>query len=292
MTTDNNTKNVVAIGKFDGMHLGHQRLIKTAASAAKQNGMKTLVYVIAPSSGKVLTDFHQKEFLMKANGADKIIKQDLDGQFRALTPELFMKNILINQLNAGHVAVGYNFRFGVNRCGDVRTLANLCSECHIGLTVLAGVSAAGEPVSSTRIKKLLDDGKTKEAKDCLGRYYSIDGCAAEGKHLGRKIGFPTVNLYPGDNIYTPRFGVYAAKLYANGSVYNAVTNVGINPTVDDGKNIKIESHILNYKGKSMYGSKVSLEFIEFVRPEIKFTDIGALKSQIEKDKKYVKNLFE
>lgn len=294
MSEEKNKKNVVAIGKFDGVHLGHQLLIKTAADVSKHKNMACTVYVVAPISSQCLTDRNQKEGLLKACGADLIIEQELTESFKRYTPEQFVKNILVEQLNAGHVAVGYNFRFGVNRSGDVNCLASLCARYGIEATVIDGVSAKNadgieETISSTWIKRLLSQGNPQKAAEFLGRYYSMEGTISEGKHLGRSLGFPTVNIYPSESTFVPRFGVYAVKLTVRGESYRAVTNIGINPTVENGKNIKVESHILNYSGKSLYGDRVTLEFEEYVRPEIKFSDISKLKAQMEKDRQYIEN---
>lgn len=295
MSEEKSEKKVIALGKFDGVHLGHQLLIKTAADIAQRENMLCAVYVISPSNGHFLTDWHQKQRFLKACGADLIIRQEMTEEFRQHTPEQFVKNILAEQLNAGHVAVGYNFRFGVNRSGDVDCLASLCAQNGINATIIEGVSMKNadgidETISSTRIKGLLEHGKPKDAADCLGRYYNMEGVISEGKHLGRILGFPTVNLYPDEQTFVPRFGVYAVRLSVCGRIYRAVTNVGINPTVENGKNIKVESHILNYSGESLYGEMATLEFAEYVRPEIKFSDINALKVQMEKDRKCIETL--
>lgn len=294
MVTDNNKK-VVALGKFDGVHTGHMQLIKTASHIAKKLGLKTAVYVISPV-GENLTSGEQKYSLVKSAGADEMIEQPLSEDFRKMTPEEFVKEILVNTLCAAHVAVGYNFKFGINRCGNAETLKQICKKYNVGVTVIDKVmvdDCLGKAwvVSSTRIRQLLKNGDIENAKKALGRYYSICGVGKEGKHLGSKLGFPTVNLYPDKNVFVPKFGVYASKVSINGNKYNAVTNVGVNPTVENDKNIKVESHIFDYVGNSLYGADVCVEFVKFLRCETKFENADVLKQQIEKDKCSAKKYF-
>ena len=291
-----NQKNVVALGKFDGIHIGHRKLIETAVSAAKTKNMKTLVYTIVSEGGKSITGDLEKEKIILGLGADSVIKQMLTDDFRSLAPEEFVKKILVEKLCAGHIVVGYNFKFGVNRSGNADTLLRLCKKYDLGITVIESVNAADEsgnyiPVSSTRIRSLIEIGRMEEAKRCLGRCFSISGTVSEGKKLGRTIGFPTVNIYPNENVLVPKHGVYAVKLSMGGESYTAVANVGINPTVENGGNIKVESYIFNYSGKDLYGEFIKVEFIEFVRPEINFGNLELLKNQIEKDKQYVKRKY-
>ena len=289
----NKTKNVVVLGKFDGVHIGHQRLINTAVSIANEKDMKTLVYTIVPTdSAKAITTEEKKEEIIKSLGADTVLRQYLTDDFKSLSPEEFVHDILISKLNAGHVVVGYNFRFGAKRTGDVKLLISLCREYNIGITVIESVmtkndSGSLEPVSSTRIRGLIENGKTEETEECLGRYFCMWGIVSEGKHLGRKIGFPTVNFYPDSDALIPKHGVYAVMVYVDGNEFFGITNVGINPTVENGENIKIETFIFGFDGNEIYGSRIRIKFIEFVRGEIKFEGVDELKYQIEKDKKYV-----
>lgn len=293
LKNDSLIKNVVVLGKFDGVHIGHQKLISTAVSIAEKEGMKTLVCTILPfDTAKSITTEEKKEEIIKSLGADSVIRQYLTEDFKKLSPEEFVKNVLADKLNAAHVVVGYNFKFGAGRMGDTKILSKLCKENNIGITVIDSVMTENEngvleAVSSTRIRKLIENGKTEETKKCLGRYFCMWGVVSEGKHLGRKIGFPTINLYPDENALVPKHGVYATKVYLNGKEFLGITNVGLNPTVEKGRNIKIETYIFNFDGSEIYGSNIRIKFVEFVRSEIRFDSIDDLKNQIEKDKKYV-----
>lgn len=286
-------KNVVVLGKFDGVHIGHQRLINTAVSIAKEKEMNTLVCTILPcDTSKNITTEGKKEEIIKSLGVHSVIRQYLTEDFKKLSPEEFVKNVLADKLNAGHVVVGYNFRFGAGREGNTEKLISLCRKINIGITVIESVmteneEGALESVSSTRIRRLIENGKTEETKKCLGRYFCMWGVVSEGKHLGRTIGFPTVNFYPDKNALVPKHGVYAVKAYIDGKEFSGITNVGVNPTVEDGRNIKVETFIFDFEGREIYGSLIRIKFVEFVRGEIKFESIDELKKQIEKDKNYV-----
>lgn len=287
-----NIKTVVVLGKFDGVHIGHQKLLKSAVSIAKERGLKTLVFEILPfNTSKNITTEAKKEEIIKSLGIDEVVRQYLSDDFKSLTPSKFVSCVLKDKLNAECVVVGRNYRFGKDRAGDVETLTSLCNDEKIDVTVVESVMTENEDgkverVSSSRIRNLIESGKTEETKKCLGRYFCMWGKVTEGKHLGRKIGFPTVNFYPDENELVPKYGVYATNVFIDNKKYLGITNVGINPTVENGKNIKVETFIFDYNGNA-YGSIVRIKFLEFVRDEIKFKDIEELKTQIEKDKKCV-----
>lgn len=286
-------KNVVALGKFDGVHIGHRELINKAVLIAKERNINSLVCTILPlNTYKGITTEEKKEEIIKSLGADCVVKEYLTEDFKKLSPEEFVKNILLEKYNCAHVVVGYNFKFGAERSGNVSLLSTLCEKYNIGITIIESVMQENtdgilEPVSSTRIRKLIENGNTCEIKKCLGRDFCMWGKVSEGKHLGRKIGFPTVNFYPDENDLIPKHGVYAVNLYIESREFWGITNVGINPTVEKGKNIKIETYIFNFDGSEIYGSDIRVKFIEFIRSEIKFESVEHLKMQIEKDKNYV-----
>lgn len=290
---DSSIENVVALGKFDGVHKGHQKLISTAVSIAKDNGMETLVCTIVPqTSFKSITTETKKEEIIKSLGADFVIRQYLTDDFKNLLPEEFVEKFLKQKFSASHVVVGYNFRFGANRTGDAEKLKELCKKHNIAVTVIDSVTVeredgSTETISSTAIRNLVENGKVEEVNNYLGRFFCMWGVVSEGKHLGRTIGFPTINFYPKDTDLVPKRGVYAVNVYIDGREFYGITNVGINPTVEEGKNIKVETYIFNFDNGEIYGKPLRIKFLEFVRDEFKFDNIYALKNQIEKDKDYV-----
>lgn len=284
-------KNVIAIGKFDGVHIGHRRLMEEAAKIARNCDFSSLVYIISPSNFKSITSKESRDEIIREIGIDSVITQPLTEEFKVLTPREFAENILVKKLNAAHVVVGYNFRFGVNRSGDAALLCRILKDYGVNVTVIDSINvknASGdlEPVSSTRIRSLVETGDMPLAKECLGRWFSMWGVASCGKHLGAKIGFPTINFYPEKDELIPRRGVYVSKVLLDGKNYVGITNVGLNPTVESGKNIKVETHIPLLKAGDLYGKKVKVEFVEYIRSETKFKNELELKNQLECDKKY------
>ena len=291
-----NKKNVVVIGKFDGVHIGHRALIECAVGIARSCGMRTVAYAVLPvHMGKSITTESRKEEIIRSLGVDEYIRQPLSDDFARLSPEEFVDNIIKDKLCAGHVAVGYNFRFGANRAGDALLLQKLCDKNGVSTTVMESVNAPDEngnmiPVSSTRIRALVEKGDTVQIRRCLGRNFCMWGTVGEGKKLGRTLGFPTVNLYPDSDSLIPAHGVYASKVYLDSRDYIGVTNVGINPTVETGTNIKVETFIFGFSG-NLYGKKLHIELLEHVRPERKFDGVDELKTQIDSDKDYVYNKY-
>lgn len=280
--------NVVILGKFDGIHVAHSELISTACDIAAKFNMHTLVYSMQRAHASVITNEDEKLQILSLMGVDEVVFRALDKEFMSLGAEDFVRNILIGELDAGHVVVGENFRFGKDRMAGSGELVQLCKQHGVDVTVIDTIclpdsDGTAEPVSSTKIRSLISRGRVKEAAVYLGRPYSISGTVREGKHLGRMLGFPTVNLYPKENAVLPAKGVYATTVYSEGKHYAAVTNVGVNPTVEHGDNIKAETHIFAEVG-NLYGKQIRIEFMELIRPERHFRDVDELKAQVEADK--------
>ena len=280
-------KSVVVLGKFDGVHIAHARLITTAVQIATQRGEKSLVYSMQKSNAPAMTDKTQKINIIKSLGADHVIFRELDAGFMNLSPEDFVNTVVRQELGATCVVVGENFRFGKDRSAGAEELKAICSKWGIDVVIIDTVHLEDETVSSTYVRKLLLEGNVSLAKEYLGRSFSIYGTVCEGKHLGRTLGFPTVNIYPGSGAIVPARGVYATGVVCDGTKYPAITNVGVNPTVEDGKNIKVETHIFA-KTDKWYGKEIQVEFYEFIRPEVQFSNMEELKNQVEEDKKKAK----
>lgn len=282
-------KTVVAIGKFDGVHAGHAKLLETAVKTAEKMNVSAVAYITDnPAAQKLMTE-ERRRAVMCEIGIDAVCTDELTEEYKRMTPEEFVYKIL-GALGACHVVVGYNFRFGCKRSGSADTLRQLCAERGIGLTVVDCVYAEvdGEKiaVSSTAIRSMLSQGKTREAAILLGRRYSLEGTVAHGKELGRTLGFPTANLIFDDGTVPLLGGVYATDVYSDGAFLGkGITNVGHNPTVDnlDGKT-RVETCILGFDG-NLYGTKIKLDFKAFMRNEVKFSSIDELKTQLEHDKK-------
>ena len=192
-------------------------------------------------------------------------------------------NMLVSKFCAKYIVVGDDWHFGKNREGDVNLLKKLCDENNIGITIIERLRLDDDIISSSKIREYISLGNIKKANNMLGRNFSLSGIVENGKHLGKKMGFPTANLkYDNDKIL-PSGGVYHTKVTYNNLCFDAMTNVGINPTVEDKNIIRIETHIINFS-KEIYGEKIKIEFVDKIRNEIKFASLNELVSQLEKDK--------
>ncbi len=277
----------VALGFFDGVHLGHRAVIKDCR-AAVGGDVAVLTFRESPSAAlgrpvpPALTDNARKAALLGALGADAVIFADF-GELREQTPEDFVNAVLRDKLRATAVCCGYNYRFGRGGAGDTALLERLCGNAGIGVTVVQPVTVDGEAVSSTRIRELLGAGELGQANRMLGDPYAFGGEIRSGNHIGTVLGFPTVNLSIGEGLCVPRCGVYASRVTVGGRSYAAATNVGVRPTVEDGGALLCESFLIDYEGGDLYGEAALCELLEFVRPERRFDSFDALREQVMRD---------
>lgn len=285
------TGTCVALGNFDGIHLGHRKIVENCVQKAREEGLVSLVWSFRRhpehilkgnfSSGNIIS-LRDKEAILKELGIDHLFLEDFE-RVRDFSPEEFCEKILIRQLSARFVFCGFNFRFGKNGSGDAAFLKNYLGAK--GITVIAEepVCLGGFPVSSTRIRALLAEGEMEAVKTLLGRPYSIRFPVLHGKRLGRTIGFPTLNQVFPEEYVTPKKGVYAVRVTFDGREYFGVCNVGSRPTVDDDDRVIAETHLLDFSGE-LYGKEVRVEFHRFLRAETKFSSLEELKLQIGKDR--------
>ena len=273
---------VVALGKFDGLHIGHIRLLQQTADIAKKTGLYALAYTFRMPGRDVLSSDDEKMALLAQYGMDGAHFEDLTGDFMRLSPVQFVEEILIKNWRARHIVVGFNYRFGYNRIGDTALLLQLCEGYGVGLTVIDPVQRGGAAVSSTRVRQAVSDGDMPLAQMLLGRPYALSGEVMPGKRLGREIGFPTVNLYPDIHLILPQRGVYVTQLLLDGGRYPAMTNVGLNPTVEHIRRPKVETHLFDFD-RELYGQRVRVEFLQKIREEHTFAGVQQLKEQLERD---------
>lgn len=289
----------LTLGNYDGVHLGHQSILKKLNSIAKKKSLKSALYSFEPHPVAVLApqiapplihNLDQKKELLKSTKLDYLILEKFTKNFAKQSPEDFFKKILLQKLNTKYIIVGYDFTFGSKRSGNIETLEQLCLLNNVDVEIVDPFIKKETLVSSTLIRTLIQEGRLEEAKKYLSRPFFIDGTIIKGKQIGQSIGFPTANLKTVQQII-PASGVYATASFIQGQWHESITNIGTKPTVK-GKHLSIETHIFNFK-KKIYNKKLRLAFFKKLRDEICFKNLGALQKQIKKDcqvaQKYLKN---
>jgi riboflavin kinase/FMN adenylyltransferase len=286
---------VVALGNFDGVHLGHQVVVRRAVEKARSRGMRAVAVTFDPhprsvlrpgSEPKLLTVLEVREELLLGCGVDEVRVLRFDLDLSKKSPGDFVREVLVGELGAGVVVVGENFRFGYKASGDVKDLdrhmRDAGGEAYAVPTYVLGEAAgSGEAINSTRIRMLLHDGEAREAARLLGRPYSLRGVVVEGDKRGHALGFPTANVLPGAVALVPGRGVYAGHVRVGEERYGACTNVGVAPTFER-RESRVEAYLLDYDG-DLYGEVIDVTFEERLRPEKQFSGVYELKEQIARD---------
>jgi riboflavin kinase/FMN adenylyltransferase len=289
-------KTSVALGNFDGLHVGHAQLIERSTSYAKEHGLASAVFTFSNHPRNVLSgkntlksicDPARKADLISALGVDFLFSLPFDEHFHEMSPDYFIQDLVLKTFSAEHVSCGFNFRFGAGASGGIGLLKKESKSFGFDLDVLEPVRIDGVLVSSTAVRHAIAAGDVPLAAKYLGRNYAISGEVVRGHQNGRKMGFPTANLALGDELIYPPNGVYATLAYIDEPVAGSpglpsVTNIGIRPTVGD-KLYLAETHILE-GDYDLYGKNISVEFIKMLRPEAKYADLAALAAQIAEDK--------
>lgn len=282
-------KSAVAIGKFDGIHLGHRKLLNYILEQ-KVDDLMAVVFTFDPSPeefflGEAVRQLFTREEKRKAfeeMGIDVLIEFPLTAETAATPPEDFVKKILVEKLHAGYIAAGTDVSFGDKGRGDQHLLRSLSKECGYELELIEKVRIDGDEVSSTRVRNEVADGNMAMVKRLLGGEYSVGGEIEHGNHIGHTIGVPTVNVIPPENKLLPPFGVYASKVYLDGKEYRGMTNIGRKPTISEKEKVGVETYIYDFD-KDVYGEYARIALERFVRPEMKFDSLEALKEQIQSD---------
>ena len=289
-------KTAVALGLFDGVHLGHRAVID-AALAQRKNGLSASVFTFEPecvlrksggSSGFIYTKTEKEILLCEQIGVDDIISPTFDS-LCGLTGEEFAQEILCRHMGAVHVCCGDDFRFGKNAACGAQELMDFGKSFGFEVEVVGAVEYGGSVVSSSRIRELLLAGDITSANSLLGSAYFINAEVTDGNHIGRTIDFPTINQDFAEGQLVPRYGVYSTLTNVGGKVFPSVTNVGIKPTIEGVRRPLAETHIIGYKG-DLYGKNVDVCFKGFIRPEMKFSSLDELKAQINADIQSVVNI--
>lgn len=283
----------IALGSFDGLHIGHMSLINKTIRLAKRHNANSMVFTfknhplrtINPElAPKLIMDNNSKINVLKNLGLDIINMVEFDKSLMKIAPEDFVIN-LISCYNAKGIIVGFNYRFGYKNRGDVRLLKKMGKVHGFTVHVMEPVKFKGQVVSSSFIRNIIaDEGDIKKANKLLTRPFAMEGVVIRGKQLGRTLGFPTVNLDYDKRFVLPRGGVYYTIVEYKNRIYRGITDVGYNPTTEDNK-LSIETHILDFN-ENVYGEKIKVYFLERMREEKKFDSISELGEQLKKDKLY------
>ncbi len=285
---------VATIGSFDGVHRGHKVVLQQVKDKAKSLGLPSLVMVFEPqpyeffsreSAPARLMRLREKVCALFSEGVDRVLCLKFDESLRSLTAQAYIDQVLINGLGVKHLVIGDDFRFGCDRSGDFNMLCKAGKLNGFSVCDTQTQSDDGDRISSTRIRKLLEQDQLGDAQRLLGKDYSVYGRVIYGKQLGRKIGFPTLNIGLG-RYRAPVQGVYAVEVYQDGSAskkcWQGVANVGVRPTVEGNAKPLLEVHLLN-ENQHLYGEFLTVVFKKKIRKEQKFADVDELKLQIKRD---------
>ena len=278
---------VIALGFFDGVHLGHGALLRRTSELAAGYGCKSVALTFDRSPGKdvrLLTSLADRESLIRTlYGIGEVLCLRFE-DVRDIPWDAFVRSLQTDG-GAVHLVCGWDYRFGKSAEGNTQRLQALCKELGLGCDVVPRQELDGITVSSSHIRTLVEAGDMEAASRFYGHAHLLSGTVQSGEHLGRRLGFPTANLIPAPELVLPRFGVYSALAQVGGERYRALCNVGVRPTVG-GAYPTVESWLPDFSG-DLYGKQLTVEFVEFLRPERKFESIEALKAQLRADRERV-----
>jgi riboflavin kinase/FMN adenylyltransferase len=285
-------KTIVTLGTFDGVHIGHQKILEKVTQKKEAKDYESLVLTFFPhprmvlegqSDVKLLNTLSEKIELLKKNGLDNLVIHPFDEKFSQLTAHDFVKTVLVDQFHIQKIIIGHDHRFGKNRTANIDDLIAYGKQYDFEVEQISVQEIEAVSVSSTKIRKALDAGNMELANRFLGYDYFLTGIVQKGKQVGRTIGFPTANLKIEENYkLIPRNGVYIVKSILDQETIYGIMNIGFNPTVE-GQDLSIEIHFLDYNA-DLYGQEISVSLLHFIRSEQKFQSILLLKAQLESDK--------
>lgn len=292
---------IATIGNFDGVHRGHCRILETVVARAREAGRPSVAVTFEPHPLSVLRPdraprrlqtFHQKEEAIEALQVENLLVLPFTRDFSLTEPEDFVRSVLRDRLAVSELYLGSHFAFGRGKRGDLPLLRKMGPECGFVASAVEEVFFAGEPISSTRIRTAIARGEVKDANAMLGREYELDGLVAKGEKVGRKIGYPTINLEPENELY-PADGVYVTRIDIRsfGRRFDCVTNIGRRPTVYEEFDTTIETFVLDFSA-NVYGEKVRLFFFDRLREERKFPSVTELSAQIGRDIEETRRYFQ
>lgn len=300
MSLNEHTGRVIALGFFDGVHLGHASLLEMAKRRAVEMGLSPAVMsfdlhpdaLVAGADVALINSLEdRREILSRCYGIDDVLLVHFDERMMHMPWSDFVEKLLVAEYGAKHLVCGYDFRFGDRGEGNPERLREKCRELGIGCDILPRFTLDGITVSSTYIRSLLEQGDMAEAARFLGHPHCISGEVVHGRQLGRTMGIPTANILIQEHVLEPAYGVYATKvILPNGTEKLAVTNVGIRPTVDDSRKVTVEPWILDFEG-DLYGTHIRVDFYYRLRGEKKFSDMTELQQEILRNAEETRRLL-
>lgn len=293
-----NEKFSLTIGNFDGVHLGHQSVFKKIVAENKRNNLKICVMtfvphpvqILSPRNNFLINSYLERRQLLRELGIDYLIEIDFNRDLSTMAPAEFMDIFILKNKYLESFYIGHDFAFGANKAGDHNFIKNYCNKNNINVVILDQLDSKDVAISSTSIRTLVNQGEVKLASQLLGRLFFISGRIIKGVGRGKQIGIPTANLDVNPQRIHPSSGVYATYVTVDSNRWEAVTNIGFNPTFNDEDQIHIESHLLDFD-QDIYGKEIKLEFVNKLRKEIKFSSVNELVTQIKKDIETARSLF-
>ena len=290
-----NTPKVLSLGMFDGVHFGHISIINLLKSVAQENNLETAILTFWPHPRKVfnpndeiklLNTLNEKLNLLENAKLDVVFLKSFDENFRNLTGEEFIRQILVQKLNVKHIIIGHDHVFGKNKSGNFELLQKLSKELDFVVQQLDAVKEGEFNISSTKIRNCLGNGNIIGANKMLGYHYSVSGKVIDGKKLGRTIGYPTANIEVDELKLLPKKGAYIVEVYVKNKFYKGMLSIGTNPTVN-GDKLTVEVYILDFN-KDIYGEEITVKFRDFLHEEIKFESLEKLIERLDEDKRLTK----
>ena len=290
-----NTPKVLSLGMFDGVHFGHISIINLLKSLAQENNLETAILtfwshprkVFNPNDElKLLNTLNEKLNLLENANLDVVFLKSFDENFRNLTGEEFVRQILVQKLNVKHIIIGHDHVFGKNKSGNFELLQKLSKELDFVVQQLDAVKEGEFNISSTKIRNYLANGNIIGANKMLGYHYSVSGKVIDGKKLGRTIGYPTANIEVDELKLLPKKGAYIVEVYVKNKFYKGMLSIGTNPTVN-GDKLTVEVYILDFN-EDIYGDEITVKFRDFLHEEIKFESLEKLIERLDEDKRLTK----
>ena len=280
----------MTLGKFDGVHRGHQKLLQEVFRFRSQ-GLKAAVFTFATAPGSLIsgrpmtmiTTNEERRRILEDMGVDYLVEYPFNQEVASMEPEAFVAEVLCRRMRAGAVVTGTDFRFGHRRAGDIHLLHELAPKYGYTPVTVEKISDGERIISSTYIREELAAGRIRKANERLGHPYSITGTVVHGQHLGTTLGFPTVNILPPPEKHLPIFGVYLSETVVDGIVYDSLTNIGRKPTIAGEHPVSVETYIYDLN-RDLYGKEIHVRMIDFFRPEIRFDSLQELQERVTLDK--------